>query len=237
MSKVLAIIPAYCEEKNIARIVHACREQGLDVLVVDDYSRDRTADVAREAGARVVSHSFNVRYGCALQTGYQYAKLHGYQAVVQLDGDGQHDPAFLPELLAPILADEADVVMGSRFLGETGYHVPWSRRMGQKLFGSIAAWMTGEQVTDPTTGLQALSQRVVRLYCSGLFPDDYPDADMRVILHRMGIRVREIPVQMHASETGQSMHNGILRPLYYVYKMMLAMIIARFRKLPNGENV
>lgn len=235
MSDILAIIPAYCEEKNIGAVVLACRRQGLDVLVVDDHSRDATAKTALAAGATVVSHCFNVRYGCALQTGYQYAREHGYRAVVQLDGDGQHDPAWLPQLLAPILAGEADVVMGSRFLGDAGYHVPWARRVGQRLFGAIAGYLIGERVTDPTTGLQALSLPVVSLYCTSVFPDDYPDADMRIILHRMGFRVREIAVQMRASETGQSMHSGILRPLYYIYKMSLAMLIACYRKLPAKE--
>lgn len=230
--RVLAVIPAYCEEKNIARVVAAVREQGLDVLVVDDASGDRTREAALAAGAAVVRHPVNLGYGGALQTGYLYARDNDYDAVVQLDGDGQHDPAYLPRLLAPVLAREADVVLGSRFLGEGSYQVPWARRLGQKLFGGLAGLLVGRRITDPTTGYQALSREVVRLYCTRVFPDDYPDADMFVVLHRMGLRFQELPVRMYASQ-GQSMHSGLLKPLYYGYKMTLAILMALVKKLPR----
>ena len=233
-ARVLAVIPAYCEERNIARVVAALRAQGLEVLVVDDGSADRTREAALGAGAEVVRLPVNLGYGGALQTGYLYARDHDYDAIVQLDGDGQHDPACVPRLLAPVLAGEADVVLGSRFLGEGSYRVPWARRLGQKLFGGLAGLIVRHRISDPTTGYQALSREVVRLYCTRLFPDDYPDADMFVVLHRMGFRFREVPVTMHAS-TGQSMHSGLLRPLYYIYKMTLAIFMALVKKLPRRD--
>lgn len=234
--RILAIIPAFREEAKIASVVAAVRAQGLAVLVVDDGSPDRTSEAARAAGAEVVRLPVNLGYGGALQTGYLYARDRDYDAIVQLDADGQHDPACATSLLAPVLAGEADVVLGSRFLGGNSYPVPWARRLGQRLFGGIAGWIVGARISDPTTGYQALSRRAVRLYCTAVFPDDYPDADMFIVLHRMGLRFLECPVTMYASE-GQSLHSGILKPLYYIYKMSLAILMAAIRPLPKRRQL
>jgi len=232
--RILAIIPAYREAENIGTVVSALLEYGYDVLVVDDHSPDDTAAAAAEAGAAVVRLPANLGYGGALQTGYRYALERRYDVVVQLDGDGQHDPASAPDVLAPILAGEADVVLGSRFLGEGGYPVPLLRRVGQRIFGGIAAILTRKRITDPTTGYQGLSAGVLGPYCTDLFPEDYPDADMLVALHRMGVRVVEVPVKMYVSPA-QSMHSGITRPMYYIFKMTLAIFMAMFRKLPTRD--
>lgn len=233
-TKVLAILPAHCEEEHIGSIIVGLKEHEFDVLVIDDCSTDDTALVAERAGARVLRLPVNLGYGGALQTGYLYARDGGYGAVVQLDADGQHDPARAKDLLAPILADEADIVMGSRFQGSAGYRMPVIRSLGQKMFGGLASVLTGQRIIDPTTGYQALSGKVVSIYCSELFPDDYPDADMRIIHHRLGIRVKEISIEM-SEGTGKSMHSGLIRPLYYVYKMTIALFIALIAKLPRRD--
>ena len=238
--RVLAVIPAYQEEAKVGQVVAAMKAQGFEVLVVDDHSSDGTAEVATQAGAQVIRLPTQLGYGGALQTGYLYAYEtgylyayeNGYDAVVQLDADGQHDPECAADVIAPVLADEADIVMGSRFLGGGAYPMPLIRRMGQRFFGGIAALITGRRITDPTTGYQGLSAKVLRLYCTRLFPEDYPDADMLVILHRMGIRLMEVPVKMYPKR-GQSMHDGIIRPLYYIYKMTLAILMAMIRSLPK----
>jgi glycosyltransferase involved in cell wall biosynthesis len=232
--RILAVIPAYREETRIGQVVRAVRELGFDVLVVDDCSPDATRLEAERAGATMVRHPINLGYGGGLQTGYLYARERGYEAVVQLDADGQHDPACICDLLAPLLAGEADVVLGSRFLGRGDYKMPWARRLGQRLFGGLAGLVTRQRVTDPTTGFQALSAKTVALYCTRLFPEDYPDADMLIVLRRAGLRVREVAVQMYPNEE-QSMHSGILRPLYYIYKMSLAMLMALCKRLPRKE--
>jgi len=232
--RVLAVIPAYREQQNVGRVVRALKAEGFEVLVVDDRSDDMTDQAAAQAGAEVVRLPVQLGYGGALQTGYLYAYENGYDAVVQLDGDGQHDPACAADVIAPVLADEADIVMGSRFLAGRTYPVPLTRRMGQRLFGGVAALVTGKKITDPTTGYQGLSAKVLRLYCTRLFPQDYPDADMLITLHRLGIRVMEVPVTMYP-DAGQSMHGGVIRPLYYIYKMTLAMLMAMLRKLPTKD--
>jgi glycosyltransferase involved in cell wall biosynthesis len=232
--RILALLPAYREAETVGQIVSVLKRQGFDVLVVDDASDDRTGEAATAAGARVIRLPFNLGYGGALQTGYLYARRHGYGAVVQLDADGQHDPACAAEVLAPVLAGEADVVLGSRFLADETYPMPWARRLGQRIFAGIARLITGKRITDPTTGYQALTGRALEAYCTRLFPDDYPDADMFILLHRMGIRVLEVPTRMRASRN-ESMHKGILRPLYYIFKMSLAILMATFRKLPEKD--
>jgi glycosyltransferase involved in cell wall biosynthesis len=230
--RILALLPAYREAETVGPIVSALKQHGFDVLVVDDASGDRTGERAAAAGARVVRLPFNLGYGGALQTGYMYARGHDYDAVVQLDADGQHDPACAGEVLAPVLAGEADVVLGSRFLAGATYPMPWARRLGQRVFGGVVRLITGKKLTDPTSGYQALSRRALAAYCTRLFPDDYPDADMFIILHRMGIRVVEVPTRMRPN-SNQSMHKGIVRPLYYIFKMSLAILMATFRKLPK----
>ncbi len=235
LQRKLAIIPAFNEERNVADVVERVRAYGYDVVVVDDGSGDHTAQRASEAGAKVLRLPINLGYGGALQTGYLFARDNGYELAVQLDADGQHDPASLDELLRPIQEGVADVVIGSRFLGGGSYRASTLRRAGQKLFGAIAGLVTKTRITDPTSGMQALSRSVLRIYCLRLFPDDYPDADMFVILHRLGFRVLEIPVTMTPNER-TSMHSGPLRAIYYVYKMSLAMIASAIKKLPPREN-
>ncbi len=231
----LVLIPAFDEAPRIGAVLEAAARHApdFDLLVVDDASRDDTAGVARRRGATVVRHPFNMGYGAALQTGYRWALRHGYDVVVQLDADGQHDPAATPELAAPVLAGELDLVLGSRFHPGSSYRMQPLRRMGSLWFSSLVRWITGLEVNDPTTGLQALSRRVLRLYASDAFPTDYPDADMTVLLHRNGFRLGERPVNMLERPEVASMHGG-LGVVYYVYKMTLAIFMNAIRpRLPR----
>ncbi len=230
MPSRLIIIPAWNEERSIAAVVASCRASSpdFDVLVVDDGSSDDTAAIARKAGARVVSHPFNIRYGAALQTGYLYALRHGYRVVVQLDADGQHDPGDVAALAAPIERGEADLVVGSRFHPASTYRMPLLRRIGSAWFRVLVRTLSGVELGDPTSGLQALHRDVLELYCGEAFPLDYPDADVLVLAARSGFRIAEVPVQMHVETGSASMHSGI-RVLYYVYKMTLCVVMNAIR--------
>lgn len=232
--RALAIIPAYREAETIGPIVESLRAQELEVVVIDDHSPDRTARVARQAGAKVIKLPVNLGYGGALQTGYLYARQNGADAIVQLDADGQHDPAYATEMLTPVLAGEVDLVLGSRFLEPGQYRMPLPRRVGRAIFGGLVNVITGQRITDPTSGYQAMSRKVINAYCTRLFPEDYPDADMFVLLHRMGIRVKEMSMKMYPSPDA-GMHGGIRNPLYYAYKMSLAIFLALIRDLPQEE--
>lgn len=226
--RLLVVIPAYNEARRIGRVVAAVRQQvRCDVLVVDDGSSDATASEARQAGAISAKHATNLGYGAALQTGYRYALRHGYDAVVQLDGDGQHDAASIPRLLAGL--EHADVVVGSRFLESGSYRPPLLRRAGMRLFGSVASGLAGQRVTDPTSGFQAVSRAALEFYAHERYPADYPDADVLAMVARSGLRLAETPVRMVASPDGKSMHAGVIRQLYYVFRMTLALGLVLFR--------
>jgi glycosyltransferase involved in cell wall biosynthesis len=224
------IIPAYREAGRVGGVVRAVRGLGLgiDVVVVDDGSPDATRREAELAGAIVVSHPYNLGYGCALHTGYCYAWRHGYQRVLQMDADGQHEPGMLPRLVAG-LDEGADVVVGSRYREEGAPKSGLLRGLGTKLFATIASWWIGKRITDPTSGFQGLSRRALEAVVNDGFPEDYPDADALVEHHRRGLVLVEVPVRMHPRLGGLSMHRGA-RIAYYVYKMFLTLLLLPVRR-------
>jgi glycosyltransferase involved in cell wall biosynthesis len=230
MPRVIVIIPAYNEGARIADVVGNVRRIVPDyaILVVNDGSRDDTAAAAAGAGAKVVSHPFNMGYGVAIQTGYKYAHEHGYDFLVQIDGDGQHDPAYIPRLLEPVMKGETDFAIGSRFLGVESYDPSLARRIGMGLFRKIVSLVTGTRITDSTSGYQAFNREVIRFFTTEVFPCDYPDADMLITLHLAGFTIRELPVRMYARAEGKSMHSG-LKPLYYIFKMFLSIFVTLLR--------
>jgi glycosyltransferase involved in cell wall biosynthesis len=228
--RLLVIIPAYNEAGRIGQVVHDVRATlpAAHILVVDDGSEDQTADEGAEAGAAVLSLPVNSGYGAALQTGYKYAVRQGYEALAQIDADGQHRAEHLPEMLACLATDGVDVVIGSRFLDPEGHYRPSvARKLGIGLFARMVRLLTRQHVTDPTSGLQVMSRRVAEFFCSSVYPADYPDADILILLHRSGFQLKEIPVVMHPSPR-KSMHSGH-RSLYYVYKMLLSILVTLLR--------
>ena len=229
--KILILIPAYNEGARIGDVVRGVRETNpnFDVVVVNDGSLDNTVQAARAAGAAVLSHPFNMGYGVTIQTGYKYALAKGYDFVVQIDGDGQHDPAFITQVIAPVLAGETDFALGSRFLGVESYDPSLVRRVGMAFFCKLVSVLIGTRITDSTSGFQAFNRKVIRYLTTEVFPCDYPDADMLLTLHRAGFRIREVPVRMHASASGKSMHAG-WKPLYYIFKMLLSIFVTMLRE-------
>ncbi|MEW6778007.1 MAG: glycosyltransferase family 2 protein [Bdellovibrionota bacterium] len=230
MNRILAVIPAFNEEKYLPGVVRSVRRHRpeLDILVVDDGSTDSTPEAARQEGALLAQHAYNAGYGVAIQTGLKYALRHGYSFAVTLDGDGQHEPACLERILEPCLAGKADLVIGSRYLEDlegTGrvYRGPLLRRAGSALFGALGGKMTGSRLTDPTSGFLALNERALRVYTADHFPDTYPDANALVLAHRAGLRILERSVTMYESPRDKkSMHAG-LSPLGYVFEMLLSL--------------
>jgi glycosyltransferase involved in cell wall biosynthesis len=226
----IAIVPAYNEEKNIGRLLAelTAQDPGLEVVVVSDGSTDRTAELATAAGAHVVKLPFNLGIGGAVQTGFRYAWEGGYELAVRLDGDGQHDPGQLRELVAPIAAGEADLAIGSRFIGNTGYRSSAARRIGIRVLARVVSWIAHERLTDTTSGFQALNRRTIALFAADL-PRDYPEVEGLVMAIRRGIRVREVPVTMREREHGRS-SIGTLGSVYYMIKVLLAVFVDLFRR-------
>jgi len=227
---VLVVIPAHDEEASLPRTLAEVRASApwASILVVDDGSHDDTAGVARSAGVPVVRHPINLGVGGALQTGFRWACTHGYDIVVQLDADGQHDPGYLDALLAPVVAGRCDVSIGSRFVSSTGYHAPWNRRLGMLLFSGVVRLALGRPIYDTTSGFRAYAKRVIQV-CQHDFPKDFPDAPLLIALARQGFRLEEVPVVMRERTAGQSFYT-LGKQLYYPYKNLLASLMALIRK-------
>jgi len=230
--KVLIIMPARNEEKNIGAVLARLKKvvPSADILVVNDASTDRTEEVALKAGAKVVNLPVNLGYGGAVQTGFKYAARKGYDAVVLMDADGQHDPDSVPDLLKALR--EADFVLGSRFLGHCRYKIPLARRVGMWFFSKVVKLVTGQTITDPTSGFQAMRREVVAFLTGDHYPVDFPDADVLILLHKSGFRIKEIPVTMHQRLHGASMHSE-LKAFYYVFKMTLSILATLMRAAPK----
>jgi glycosyltransferase involved in cell wall biosynthesis len=228
--EILVIIPAYNESRVIGEVtaaVKACLPEA-DVLVVNDGSGDGTAGIAGQSGARVVSLPFNMGYGVALQTGYKYAWKKGYNYILQLDADGQHQPAFLKDILRELRDGSADAVIGSRYLREESYRPPFARRQGMRLFAGLTSAIIKQKISDPTSGFQGFRGPVLGFLVSDYFPVDYPDADFIIMLHKCGFRIKEVPVVMKVG-SGKSMHSGV-KPVYYIFKMVLSILVTLLRK-------
>jgi glycosyltransferase involved in cell wall biosynthesis len=226
----IAIVPAYNEERNIGAVIDELRafDPALEIVVVSDGSVDRTAEVAGEHGAHVIRLPFNLGIGGAVQTGFRYAWEGGYDLAVRVDGDGQHDPAQLARVIAPVLTGEADMVVGSRFAGDAGYRSSATRRVGIRVLAWVVSAIAHQRLTDTTSGFQALNRRAIRLFAAD-YPHDYPEVEGMVMVIRHRLRVREVPVSMRARVHGRS-SIGALASVYYMIKVLLALFVGLFRR-------
>ncbi len=225
-ARVLVIVPAHNEEASLGLTLDEVRRTapGMDLLVVDDGSRDATARIARERGVPVVRHPVNLGVGGALQTGFRWAVEHGYDVGVQLDADGQHDPAYLEALTAPVCRGLCDVSIGSRFVARSGYRAPATRRLGMLLFSAVVRLVLRQRIADTTSGFRAYGRSVMEV-CQHEFPKDFPDAPLLIALVRRGFRLREVPVEMRERQAGKSFYT-LGKSLYYPYKNLLASLMA-----------
>ncbi|MHB8125725.1 MAG: glycosyltransferase family 2 protein [Desulfitobacteriaceae bacterium] len=225
MKKVLVIIPAFNEEQNIAQVVKELKKTGLglDLLVINDGSIDRTAEIAQEAGAEVISLAMNLGIGGAVQTGFLYAWNKGYDLALQVDGDGQHRAVEIEKLLEPIRNSQADVTIGSRFLRKTSYRAPISRRLGIYLLSATIKRVVKKKYTDPTSGFRAYNRQALRIL-SEHYSIDYPEPDAIVTLIKNGLRLIEISVEMDPRLSGKSSITP-LKSGYYIFKVSMAIIL------------
>lgn len=207
------------------RVIARLRNAGLtDICVVDDGSADDSAAVAAALGATVLKNPFNLGIGGAVQTGYLWAAQHGYDAAVQVDGDGQHDPAYIAAALRPIQEGVADMVIGSRFREEGGFRSTWIRRLGIQYLVWLLRIRCGARLTDPTSGFRATGGRAIRIFARN-YPSDYPEPEAIALLLGSGLRVTEVPVRMEPRLHGKSSIDG-LGTLYYLIKVSLALLLS-----------
>jgi glycosyltransferase involved in cell wall biosynthesis len=232
-SSYLAVVPAYNESATIAAVVEALRGGAprFDTLVVDDGSTDDTAALALGAGARVLKLPFNLGIGGAVQTGFLYAREHGYDYLAQVDGDGQHDSMELERLVAAMEEGAVDMVCGSRFLTDDHhYPAPISRRTGIHIFAFVLSRIVGMRVSDPTSGFRLYNRRAIELFARD-YPHDYPEVEAVLMLHHHRLRMREIPVRMYARGGGtSSISTG--KSAYYMIKVLLALFVGLARRRP-----
>ncbi len=227
----VAIVPALNEERALPGVIDELRafDSGLDIVVVDDGSVDGTAAVARAKGARVLSLPFNVGIGGAVQTGFRFAFENDYDLAVRVDGDGQHDASQLGRLVAPVLAGEVDVAVGSRFASDAeGYRSSRARRVGIRLLAQIVSRIVGQRVTDTTSGFQAVNKHGIALFARD-YPHEYPEVEATVMVFRHRLRLCEVPVTMRERGGGRSSITS-LRSVYYMVKVLLAIFVGLFRR-------
>ncbi len=232
-ARQLAVIPAYNESDTVVGVIHSLREHapGFDILVVDDGSTDRTGALAREAGAGVLRLPFNLGIGGAVQAGFTYASENGYDRMVQVDGDGQHVAQEIPVLLRAMESEPGiDMVCGSRFLTDSGYPAPISRRTGIHIFAFLLSRIVGQRVSDPTSGFRLYNRRGIALFARD-YPHDYPEVEAVLMVHYHRLSMCEVPVRMLQRGGGvSSIRSG--KPLYYMIKVLLAIFVGLVRRRP-----
>ncbi|MCY7364380.1 MAG: glycosyltransferase family 2 protein [Frankiaceae bacterium] len=236
-SRVLVVIPAFNEEATLAGVVEEVRAAlpSADVLVVDDCSADATRAVALTTAAQVLTLPINLGVGGAMRAGFRYALRYGYDAVLQVDGDGQHDPQDAPRLIAA-LAD-ADLVIGARFAGTGDYDVRGPRRWAMRLLARTLSRVTGARLTDATSGFRVCNGRTLELFARH-YPAEYlgDTVETLVIVARAGLTVAQVPVTMRDRAGGQPSQSPV-RAAVYLLRVVLALGLGRLRRYDFAEGV
>ncbi len=233
--KILIIVPAFNESGSIARLIKEIRTSlpQADLVIINDGSRDLTEEEATKAGALVATLPFNLGIGGSVQTGYQIAFEQNYDVAVQIDGDGQHDPAYAAELIQPVLEGRLDLCIGSRFMdgpSSENFRSTPLRRFGIRFFCRLLGVLTGLQLTDPTSGFRAASKALIKHFAH-YYPVDFPEPETIKIAQRHSALVGEIPVRMRERQGGRSSIR-YFTTLYYMAKVTLAILIDMLKKNP-----
>lgn len=229
--RMLAVIPAYNEQDAIAGTLRSLKRDcpDLDLLVINDGSQDHTVAAARETGfTTVVELPCNLGIGGAVQTGFKYAERQGYDVAIQFDADGQHLAREIEKLVAPLASGEADVVIGSRFLGEKTFQSTFARRIGIFVFYLLNSYLIRQPITDNTSGFRAYNRRAIA-FLAEHYPTDYPEPEAIILLGKNGFKLKEVAVAMQERQGGVSSIN-LRRSVYYMVKVVLAILVTFFRE-------
>jgi len=231
--KLIVVIPAYNEEHSIATVINQIPKDipgidTLEVVVIDDGSSDETTRVAGQTGeATVVTLPYNLGIGAAVQTGFIYAQKKNYDIIVRVDGDGQHRPEDIPKLLEPIMAQEADMVMGSRFLEGQGTYPVSGRWLGQRLIALLTSLIIRQRITDSTSGFRCYNKQSIELL-NEYYPIDYPEPEEIIFLRKNKFRIQEVRVEMRERQKGSSSLTT-LKSFYYLTMVILSLFISMLR--------
>lgn len=232
--RICVIIPAYNEAPAIGQVVRNVRAAmpTAHVLVVDDGSRDTTAHEAALNGATVMQLPLNLGIGGAVQAGYRYAQRYDFDIAIQVDGDGQHDPREARRILEPIERGEADLVVGSRWLGRGAYVAPKGRRIGMRILAAMVTRGTGGTITDSTSGFRAVGRRGIGLFAEK-YPTDFPEVETLVLAARQGLRLQEVGVRMDQRVAGESSLAGV-KSAYYMLRVCMMLLVDGLRRRGRG---
>jgi glycosyltransferase involved in cell wall biosynthesis len=222
---LVVIIPAFNEEDAIANVIHGiwAAMPGVPVLVLDDCSTDGTLSVARATGAEVVTLPHHLGLGGLVQTGYKLAFSLGYEYVIRVDGDGQHDPQDIPKMYEQLRSSGAEMVIGCRTNSENGWKTGLVRRVGIQFFRAVLRPILGRPVNDPTSGFVGVNRAALQVF-AGSFPLEYPEIEALVVLQRRRFRFEEVPVRMHPRRTGRSSITAF-KSLYYIAHVLLGVFV------------
>lgn len=221
MNKILFVIPAYNEAENIEKVLNEIKEDVnyADILVINDCSKDNTKEIVEKNKVKCITNIFNMRYAMAVQTGIKYAHENDYDFVIQFDADGQHIAKETVKMIEKQKETDCDIVIGSRYLVDTGYPCPLFRRLGTKFFSYLISIFCKKKIADPLSGFQLLNRNVIEYYSKmGKYPE-FPDANLVMEMLYQGYKIEEVPVKMRLRETGESMHGGIIKPIKYMIKV------------------
>ena len=230
--KKLVIIPAYNESASICSTVEDIKKNApdFDYIVINDCSKDNTAEVCKKNNINFVDLPVNLGIGGAVQTGYMYGVRNGYDVAVQFDGDGQHSAKYLDDMVKAMTEEKVDMIIGSRFIENEGFQSSFMRRVGIRMLSSVIKTFTGHNVTDPTSGMRLVNRDVMEIYAQD-YPKDYPEPESLVQIVAAGRDFKEIPVVMNERTEGVSSISPI-NSMYYMIKVTLAIIFARYKN--NG---
>lgn len=225
--KILLIIPAYNEEKSIQKLVDSIIRDypQYDYIIVNDGSSDKTVEVCEKNKYSYLNLPINLGIGGAVQAGYQYAKQNCYDIAIQVDGDGQHDISYIEKLIEPILKDEADVVIGSRFINKEGFQSSHLRRSGIRILSLLLFLCTSVHVKDVTSGFRAVNSKFINIFTED-YPFDYPEPEAIIMTVMYRGKLKEVPVAMRERIDGVSSIN-LRKSIYYMLKVTLAILIRR----------
>ncbi len=225
--KTLVIIPAFNEQDNIDKLLDELTQDypQYDYVVINDCSTDQTVNILQNRKANYINLPINLGIGGGVQTGYLYAYQNDYDIAVQMDGDGQHLPKYLVNIIEPIEKGQADAVVGSRFINNEGFQSSPMRRLGIVILSAIIKMLTGMKITDVTSGFRAVNRKGIALF-AGNYAQDYPEPEALVVSAMHGIKTIEVPVVMQERLGGKSSINGF-KGAYYMIKVSLAILFAR----------
>lgn len=228
--KTLVIVPAYNEENSIEGVIRDLKDNfpGGDIVVINDGSGDNTSGVAKDNGVNVIDLPYNLGIGGAMQTGFLYALENGHDVAIQFDGDGQHLADEIPKILGPYLQSGADLVVGSRFLSESGFTSSMQRRIGSKVLSFIISSLVGKRITDTTSGFRVYGKSAIERF-SSIYPEDYPEVEALFLAHKMGLSIEEVPSEIRSRAVGKSSITTS-EAVYYMIKVVLAIFVDLLKK-------